>query len=296
MGQEMGTSAPGDTRGKVGVVASSAGVLREVVCLLSRQGVAVVRAIRPGGEPGVQAADGFLGGLQALQNDPEIKVVVAIVAGTRDVDEEQVLEHVAQSHHPAVLCLLGGDTSRAWQAGAIPARRLDEAAHRAAAWVRGWDQALISAQLEEQDEELATMAAKLRRLLGAGRRGIVGLFASQELCREAWLMLGDVAGEGVTLDCVNLSPQSLSDALDDPGAGVILLDLVVEGDTPEVLSEEVAVALEMLQGPGPLVIAHVCGLDLDSVERAEARLSQAGVTIVGSNAAAARLAGMVVSV
>ncbi|MBN1661369.1 MAG: hypothetical protein JXA93_23460 [Anaerolineae bacterium] len=295
MGRERDTIAPGEARGKIGVMASSAGALREVVCLLARQGVAAVRAIGPEGEPGMLTIAGFLDGWQALQNDPEIEIIVAIVTTTRDVDEDQVLEQVGDSIRPVVLCLLGRDPSRAWQAGAIPARRLDEAVHRAAAWVRGWDQALISSRLEEQDEELAAMAANLRKLLGTGRRGIVGLFASEVLCREAWLMVGDVAGEAVTLDCVELSPQRLSNALDDPGTGAILLDVVVAGDTPEALSGEVAVALEMLQGPGPLVIGHVCGVDLAAVERVEARLSQAGVTIVSSNATAARLAGLVMS-
>ena len=202
---------------------------------------------------------------------------------------------VKRLFRPTVLCLLGGETSRAWQAGAIPARRLDEAAQRAVAWVRGWDQALVSSLLEEQDEELAATAGGLRRLIGAGPRGIVGLLVSEALCREAWVILGDATGDSVYLDCVEPTPQRVSEALADPGAGVILLALVLEGATSEALVDEVAATLERLPGPGPLVIAHVCGTDLVAVGRAQLRLSQAGVTIARSNAAAARLARLVVS-
>lgn len=295
MGQGIGSTGRGELRGKVGIVASSAGALREVACLLSRQSVAVVRTIAPGSGGGGSRVGACLDGLRALQSDDEVEVVVALVAEARDVDVDRVLGQVRDSNCPMVVCLLGGDVSSAWQAGAIPARRLDEAALRAAAWVRGWDQALVTSQLEEQDEELGAMAAGLRRLLGKGRRGIVGLFASASLCREAGVMLADVAGEEVALDCVELSPERMRDALEDPQAAVIILDVALQGNTPGALVDEVSVALENLDGPGPLVVVHVCGPDPAEVDRAEARLSRAGATIVGSNAAAARLAGLVVS-
>jgi len=77
------------------------------------------------------------------------------------------------------VCLLGGDPRPIWKAGAIPAARLDEAAMRAAAWARGWDQALVSSRLEDQDEQMAGMAHGLQARFTPARCRLYGLFTDE---------------------------------------------------------------------------------------------------------------------
>lgn len=84
----------------------------------------------------------------------------------------------------------------------------------------------------------------------------------------------------------------MRDALDDPGAAVVMLDLAPEGEVSRTLLDEVA--LETMRGPAPLVVAHVSGTDGHAVPRAEARLARGGAIMAGSDAAIARLAGIVV--
>jgi hypothetical protein len=174
-----------------------------------------------------------------------------------------------------------------WRAGAIPAERLDEAALRAVAWMRGWDQALITSQLEEDDEELASRAQVLRQRLGPTRRRIAALLGYGTLCYEAQVMIGGRA------EFVCEAPHRLSDILAEPSVAAILLRAEVE---PQSGLETLTVSFGGVgAGDNPLVLAHVCGLEPEALARGEERLRQAGAIVAYSNAAAARLAGLVVA-
>ncbi len=289
-------SLPLETRRAAGVVSDGRAGLLEIACLLRQEGVGLSQALRA-----EAAGSTLLEGLQALHRDPDTEAIILISREPAPDTAEQTLAAVRESDKPTVVCFLGADQRLIWRAGAIPAARLDEAAWRAAAWVRGWDQALISSRLQDQDEQLAGLAEDLGSRIQRGHRRLRGFFTSSTFRREARLMAAEVAGAAAKeahFDLgADLSWQSrrAREVLADPGVCVVLLDLVLSRGATAPPAGALA---DLLKGDGPrsLVIAHVCGGGDDPrylLER-EAELRDAGVILAASNALAARLAGMLV--
>ena len=149
-----------ESRGAVGIIASCSTALQQVEHLLSNEGVDLLKSIlteRPGPEP-VEEGRAMLAGLGELQVDPEIEVIALVEQDPPPQYVERVLSQVRDSEKPTVVCFLGVDQRLIWRAGAIPSARLDETAMRAAAWVQGWDQALVTSKLEDEDDRLAILA------------------------------------------------------------------------------------------------------------------------------------------
>jgi FdrA protein len=306
-------------RGPVGIVSTSRAAIQEVICLLARDDVGVSHVFGPSRQVKKEEEEGLvlLAGLRALQVDPATSVIILASRSTSPSVVTPVLAGVTRSDKPVIACLLGGEPRQVWQSGAIPAARLDEAAMRAAAWVRGWDQALVSSGLEDQDEQLAAMAAKLRSQLGPARSQVRALLTDEILCDEAQVMFSDLAkrldspGLGSALTAhVQLNPalwrRDLRHALADPHIAVILLHLAL-GDAQFVdpIGALTAVVGDHRHskppaGDGaqdePWIIAQVCSPGCNPKEMASqrARLWNADVILATSNAAAARLAGLIV--
>ena len=295
-------------------MATSRGVMQEVICLLSRDqvGASQLLGASPRGKGNALAA-----GLQALQADPATSVIVLASGEISSTAVTQVLARVGDSDKPTIVCLLGSDPRPFWKAGAIPAVRLDEAAMRAAAWVRGWDQALVSARLEDQDEQMAGMARGLEARFTPARRRLYGLFTDEVLGHEAELMLcdlaknsGDTRLQPALTVCVqpdfSLWQSSLRQALADPEVAVILLDLIYGEDAACDPVSVLTATLDEHRGLGPSsqgkrsgepwIVARLWrpGGDPRVLASEEARLWDADVILAPSNAAMARLAGMIV--
>ena len=91
---------------------------------------------------------------------------------------------------------------------------------------------------------------------------------------------------------------------EEPGIGIVLLDVVLghgsHPDPAEALAPAIAdaMALAISAGRHLLVIASVCGTDLDpqGLTRQERILAQTGVMLESSNARAAMLAASIVAV
>ena len=300
-------------KGPVGIVATSRAAMQEIVSLLARDqvGVSQLFGASPRGKGKALSA-----GLQALQADPATSVIVLASGSTSPAAVTQILAKIGDSDKPTIVCLLGSDPRSIWKAGAIPAARLDEAAMRAAAWARGWDQALVSAGLEDQAEQLAGMARELRPRFTPARRRLYGLFTDEIFGQEAQLMLSDLAAktgdahlESALTVCVQpdltLWQSNLQQSLADPQVAVILLDLM---HGPDATCDPVSVLATALdkhrclesrpQGehPGePWIVARLSrpGGDPRVSAADEARLWDADVILAPSNAAMARLAGMI---
>lgn len=316
-----GDSAPcSGAKGAVGLVSASRAGLAEIACLLARDGVGVSQAHVVAGRDLSRESGGkaMLAGLGALQADAATEVILLLSGIPSPAAADRVLRQVRASDKPTVVCFLGSDQRLIWRAGAIPAARLDEAAMRAAAWVRGWDQALVSARLKDLDEQWAALADGLWAEIGPGRSQVRGLFTGGILCQEAQLMLAEVTGGRVEATLLDLSAagsfpaqgggrfdpasqlRALRQALADPHVAVILLDVVLGHHAlPDPAGSLIGVLEEVRRGQGrdePLVIARVCGGgDRRQVADQEARLCAAGVVVMLSNAAAARLAGMILA-
>ncbi len=289
----------------------------EIASLLARDGVGISQMHVVAGRELSRETGGeaMLTGLCALQADAATEVIILLSGVPSPAAADRVLTQVRAGDKPTVVCFLGGDQRLIWRAGAIPAARLDEAAMRAVAWVRGWDQALVSSRLKDLDEQWAALADNLRTKIGPGRSQVRGLFTGGLLCQEAQLMLAEVTGgrgEATFLDlsAAGSAParggahlgqlDALRQALLDPQVAVILLDVVLGYRTlPDPAGSLVGVLDELRRGGGwdePLIIARVCGgRDRQQVAEQETRLCAAGVVVMLSNAAAARLAGMILA-
>src|SRR6267143_306481 len=81
----------------------------------------------------------------------------------------------------------------------------------------------------------------------------------------------------------------------DPGTAVLLLDVVLGYGAHPDPAGELLPALDAARARGLAVIAGVCGTDADPQPRAAqvARLRDAGVVVMDSNAQAARLAALI---
>jgi len=273
--------------GRVAIVAEGPEGLNQIACLMARENVGLSRAIVPDS----RKKGGMVAGLRSMQAEAHTEMVIVVLERESSPAVEGVLAQVQSSDKPAVVCLLGGDPRRVWRAGAIPAERLDEAALRAVAWMRGWDQALITSQLEEDDDELASRAPALRQRLGPARRRIVALLGDGTLCYEARVMAAGAAGKPVELACE--APGRLSALLAEPSVAVVLLQTVV---TPKSKIATLAATIRQVgRDDCPLVLVHACGLEPEALAWGQDQLRQAGAIVCASNAAAARLAAFVVA-
>ena len=301
-----GASSSHASQKAVGIISSSGTALQQVTYLLARDSVGVSVATRAylhresakaGDRPMAEA-------LVDLQGDPGTEVIALIAPSPSPDSAQMVLRQVQNSDKPTVICFPGIDQRLVWKAGAIPAGRLDEAAMRAAAWVRGWDQALVSSRLEEQDERLAAWAGDLRGRIGAGRRGLCGLFSSRALQGEAQLMLLGpqnpyTVGPTPLVNFILVEAEAqklvhLRRALDDPDLAVVLLDTVFNTSDE---SEPVPILAALQQPPpSPLVITHVCGSsdDPQHATAMKAQLREEGIVVAPSSAAAAHLASSLI--
>jgi len=297
-------------RQAVGVVSTSRTGLDEVGALLAREGVGLSLSMAVEGSDMDHdgGSQGMLDGLATLQHDAATQAIILVSGLVAAGAARRVLAQVRSSEKPTVICFVGVDRHLAWRAGAIPASRMDEGSMRAAAWVRGWDQALISSRLEDLDEELQGRAHVLAARIGPERTRLVGLLTSGLFCHEAQLMLADCASpvaqatfhdlgaEGALGDQIHLARQ----ALVDPDVALVLLDLHFDDGEVSRLREALATLPQHCREQA-MVIAHVCGQvqptedDLDRLEDLEAGLRETGVILAPSNAAAARLAGMILA-
>jgi FdrA protein len=301
-------------KGGVGIVSASLTGLLEVTSLLAREGVGVSRAIVLGRREAPHETDvaAMEAGLCSLLTDPATEIVVLISEKLPEAATTLILDRVRDSDKPTVVCFVGSSPRLAWRAGAIPATRLDEAAMRATAWVRGWDQALVSSKLEEEGDELTELAASLKARIGPERLGIGGVLAGSILRREAQIVLAATTSTTrsasllrVTRDLV-AQMGYLRDLLAASDVAAILLTVWVDVDSAADPVRSVAALIKEARNSGPLaggkkhgeplIVAHVCDAkcDVQRLVKQEAGLRQLDVVVAGSNASAARLAGLVV--
>jgi FdrA protein len=297
-----GVSSPHAIRKVVGIISTSRTALQQVAYLLARDGVGVSRATLADScrESAEENGTAMAKALEALQSDPATEVITLVAQSPSPDAAHRVLHQVRKCDKPTVVCFLGTDPGPVWRAGAIPALRLDEAAMRAAAWIRGWDQALVSSRLEDENERLSAWAGDLKGRIGPRKRGLCGLFSSRAFYDEAQLALSknspvDAARPPLLLNICLVKPEpqklvQLRRALGAPALAVVLVDTVL-GAPSEVEMMGNLTAIRELP-VAPLVVTHVCGSahDLRRAREKEALLRDAGIVVTSSNATAAYLA------
>jgi len=180
--------------GPVGIVSAAGTGLQEVSTLLSKQGVGITQGIGTGGRDLKEAVGGLmmLAGLKALQDDPDTQVILLVSKPPAPAVAVKVLQAVAQSNKPSVVCMLGGDIHYLPNPRHIMASTLEEAAILAA---RLATEPGLSAETLRSEWNAGirpplpgprlSSAAELRQRLVPGQRYLRGLFSGGTLCYEA---------------------------------------------------------------------------------------------------------------
>ena len=327
--------------GPVGIVAAAGTGLQEVSTLLAKLGVGITQGIGTGGRDMKDKVGGvmMLQGIRALQDDPETQVLVLVSKPPSPDVVGRVMAQVQRCDKPTVVCFLGGDPASIAEAGAIPARTLQEAAYLAAAEVDGYAGPSADEAIERETTDLRARAVEARKGLLSGQKYLRGLFSGGTLASEALFIWYDLVGEvrsNVAVDprlrladathseghaAVDLGedeftvgrPHPMIDndlrvrrllqEARDPSVAVIVLDVVLghgaHRDPTVELGQAIREARAQASGEGRelVVIASVTGTEGDpqTLSRQVRVLEEVGVLVAPCNAAAARLAGFVVS-
>jgi succinyl-CoA synthetase alpha subunit len=198
--------------GPVGIVSAAGTGLQEVTTLLAKAGVGITQGIGTGGRDLKHEVGALmmLAGLQALQADPATQVIVLVSKPPAPQVAQKVLEQVARSDKPSVICFLGAETAELTLSKHRIARTLEEAAALAAAFANTGAAPDGGAQIGEATFPVAP--AELRRRLAPGQRYLRGLFSGGTLCYEAQVIWRDLLSEPVysnaPLDPADQMPDS----------------------------------------------------------------------------------------
>jgi len=173
--------------GPVGIVSAAGTGLQEVSTLLARHSVGISQGIGTGGRDLKKEVGGImmLEALKALQQDDATRVLVLVSKPPADEVVRLILDQVAASPKPAVICFLGGDPARLENIPKVtPARTLYECARLAARLIRP-ELGDVKASLKEENTRLAEQAKGLKARLNKKQRYLRGLFSGGTLCYEA---------------------------------------------------------------------------------------------------------------
>jgi FdrA protein len=282
-------------RGDVGIISASGTGLQEVSCLIARAGSGVSHGIGVGGRD-LDARIGGLGTLaaiDALDADPDTRKVILISKPPAPEVAQRVLERVAKSAKPFVVCFLGVRDMKL-PPNARLARTLCDAAEM-----------VLQSTIEDSRHELP------KNLQG---RYIRGLYCGGTLCAEAEIVFREkelpigkhghvfvdlgadefTRGRPHPMIEPDLRTPHLRAALADPKVAAVLVDVVLGyGSHPDPAG---VLAKELGKNKKP-VIASVTGTERDpqGYSRQVAELREAGVLVAPSNAHASAYAAKLAS-
>jgi FdrA protein len=180
--------------GPVGIVSAAGTGLQEVSTLLARRGVGISQGIGTGGRDLKKEVGGImmLETLKALQGDDATSVLVLISKPPAQEVVRIILDQVAASVKPTVICFLGGDASALTKIlNIIPARTLYECALLAAQVARH-ESGDIKTVLDAENVRLKEQANELGKKLNPNQRYLRGLFSGGTLCYEAQVIWKDM--------------------------------------------------------------------------------------------------------
>lgn len=316
-------------RGPVGIVAASGTGLQEVSTLVSNLGSGVSQAIGTGGRDVKEAVGGvtFLDGLAALGRDEATRVIVLVSKPPDAAVLTAIREAQGAIDCPVVTVFLGADPE-----GDNAVRTLAEAAYRASTIALGSEPPVSVERLTGGGEAEAAAVERLASGVGEGRSRLRALMSGGTFAYEAQIVFADLGLEDVhsnvpfggagALDdplasvantVVDLGSDEftvgrphpmidysirvkrIADEAADPETAVIMLDVVLGyGSHPDPAAELVG-AIEAASKT-VAVVCSVTGTDADPQKRADVKsaLEQAGAFVAESNAAASRIAALVV--
>jgi FdrA protein len=315
------------SRGNIGIVAAAGTGLQEVSCLISNAGAGISQAIGTGGRDVKREVGGimFIEALKALAKDAQTRVVL-LVSKPPHPQVLKRIERVMKTVRKPVVTLFIGAAGK----GRGPAT-LEEAALQAVALAQGQKPDAAAKRLADRDHGLREVAQRETARIGKSRRYVRGLFSGGTFCAEAQIILRDmlprmysnvpvqgvkqlrnslVSQRNTLIDLgedeftvgrphpmidYSLRNRRIAEEAEDPATAVILLDVVLGyGANPDPAAELRAVLRKAAQKVS--VVCSITGTDQDPQNRSqvEAALRKTGATVMPSNAAACKLAGLII--
>jgi FdrA protein len=303
-------------RGRVGCVAASGTGLQAVASRLAALGEGISQGIGVGGRDLSREVGGAmtLFSLDALARDRSTEAIVLI---SKPPDAEvlgPIQAAIEKLGKPVVVCLLGARASGG--GNATWARTLDEAADAVVARLSGrsWSPRPFA-------DPTAVRACLVAAGPGATGTGILGLYTGGTLAHEAHFIVHDLLGPRDADRILDLGddaytvgrphpmidPQPRTDLLQQSGGdaaiGVLLADLVLgtgsHPDPAQPLAEGFRLAQARAEAAGRRLagVVSVVGTsgDRQGLSRQIAQLEAAGLTVLPTNAEAARFAALLVN-
>lgn len=184
-------------KGNIGIVAASGTGLQEVSSVISNAGSGISQAIGTGSRDVKTDVGGimFIEALKALNEDEDTKVIVLVSKPPHANVLQQIAALLKTIHKPVVGIFLGGDPQIVKDAGAIPAKTLEEAGLLAAYLAQGKDKAEIAKTFDKRKLQLKRVAKQEANRKEEGQQFLRGLFSGGTLCYEAQLMLRESLGD-----------------------------------------------------------------------------------------------------
>jgi FdrA protein len=288
--------------GPVSMIAASGTGAQEVSCLLDAAGVGVSQIIGVGGRDLSDEVGGLTThlALDLVLADPQTEVVILVSKPPSPRVAQEILDRLSRAGRPVVACLLGMEDSD----GEVTVRGTLEGGAIAAAAAVGRDLVVEQSAPSPRHAPAAT--------------GVLGLYTGGTLASEAKVILRRAGVAAEILDLGDdqytagrphpmIDPSARAEHVVAAGArrdiGVLLVDLVLghgaSDDPATPLAEAVRAARSTAARDGRelVVVGSVCGTvgDPQGIEGQRAIAREAGIQVVGSNAAAARLAAELVA-
>ena len=280
-------------RGPIGVVGASGTGMQEVTSRIHRLGLGVSQAIGCGGRDlsANVGARTMLQGIAMLADDPATSVIVLV---SKPPAAEVLVQVIAAAkaaiskRKRVVASFVGLNEGALDGSGIVVAPTLAAAAD------------LAVGRVEATARSLPDSAPN------ATGTTIRGAFVGGTFCYEAWSLL---SGRGIEADRCSLvdfgddeftigRPHPMIDptfrdrwvaeSLDDPSTAVVIVDVVLGHGSHLDPVAELTRIIAKPRANGPVVIAHVCGTELDPQGRDSvvARLGNVGALVADSNAEA----------
>ncbi|HMA59245.1 MAG TPA: acyl-CoA synthetase FdrA [Halanaerobiales bacterium] len=181
-------------KGPVGIVAASGTGAQAVSSLIDRQGVGLSQVIGTGGRDLKFKVKGveMIKDMKALDKDDETEVIVLISKPPAEEVSKKIMDEVKKLSKPVIVNFLGGDPSVIEGTDAIWADTLEDAALKAAAFVKGEDKVSAAGLTKE---EIAEIAKEEVNKMSSEQKYLRGLYTGGTLCSEAVILLSEKSGD-----------------------------------------------------------------------------------------------------
>ena len=295
-------------RGDIGVVGASGTGIQEITSLIAQNQRGISQAIGVGGRDLQESVGGIstLMAMDALEQDEQTRHVVLVSKPPSELVAARVLHKAGESAKAYTICFLGGDEPAMAKNCGWAGTLSDAAAH-----------ALGQSSLNQVEQPAFNANQRKGKLLH-------GLFCGGTLCTES-LVLSRRAGisvtSNITMDGVGtdspdghrlldlgadeftqgkphpmIEPAIRDDAvkavMENSQVGVLLVDMVIGFGAHSDPATQFVNSLKNIRHSDIDIIASVTGTEDDPQQRSRQMsiLSQAGIVVASSNAAATQMA------